>query len=222
MRFLRGLAATVLVIIALCASAVLGYQWLYPTYVVRYRLTVNAVAGDQAHTGSSVVEVHVRMQPRLVADMPPWNFGVRGEATFIDLGSGRNVLATLIPGPSKGSDAIGVLFKAFRVPLLAENAADLKNVRGARRLEPADWPAFATFSDVTDPLSVEPVDPSALEKNLGINARIESVLLTITDDPVTHNLEQTLPWLAAPLDAQQVAALSKRHFSKGAFVRNDP
>jgi len=41
-----------------------AYKWAYPTYAVRYRLTVNAQIDGQTRTESGVVEMHVKLQPR--------------------------------------------------------------------------------------------------------------------------------------------------------------
>jgi hypothetical protein len=222
MKFLKVLAA----LLVLCIVGIIGlyvsYPWIYPTYTTRYRLTVNAAIGEQQYSGSSVIEIRVKMQPRLLGDMPSWTFRVNGDAVFVDLGSGRNLVAPLSPGPSKGSDAVNVLFRAFHIPFLADNAADLKSLHGERGLDPAAWPAFVTFRDVNNPLSVEVVNPPALEKTFGPGARIDSVTLTITNDPVTRGLEQGLPWLASALSDKDKFALAKRHFSRTLFIRNEP
>lgn len=221
MKFLKVLAALLVLCIVGMIGLYVSYPWIYPTYTTRYRLTVNAAIGEQRYSGSSVIEVRVKTQPQ-VLDTPRWAFRVNGEATFVDLGSGRNLVAPLSPGPSKGSAAVNVLFRAFHIPFLAENAVNLKNVSGERRLAPADWPAFVTFRDVDHPLSVEVVNPPALENTFGAGARIESVTLAITDDPVTRGLEQSLPWLASALSDQDKFALAKRHFSRSLFIRNEP
>jgi hypothetical protein len=218
----RGCLLALAIPVVAVAALLAAYPLHYPTYVVRYRLTVNAVVGEQSHSGSTVIEVRVKRQPQLVADMPPLRFSITGEATFVDLGDGRNLVAGLSPGPSRGSDAVGVLSRAFNLPFAADNVFQLKNLRGERRLGPADWPAFVTFRNVSDPLSVEPVDSSALGSAFGVSARIESVTLAVTEAPVTHDLEQHLPWLSAPLSSQEMLVLARRQFSRGEFIRNDP
>jgi hypothetical protein len=56
---LISLAIPVVVVLGLVASCSLRY----PTYTIRYRLTVNAVVEGVAHSGSSVVEMRVVTQP---------------------------------------------------------------------------------------------------------------------------------------------------------------
>jgi hypothetical protein len=212
----------------LCVVAVIGlflsYPWLYPTYAVRYRLTVNAIVGEQPHSGSSVIEIRVKTQPNLL-DNPRWAFRVDGEATFVNLGEGRNLVALLNQGPSKASSATTILFRAFRVPFIAENAADLSKLSGERRLQPGDWPPFVTFQDVSDSLSVRAIDPSAFQDTYGAGARIDDVTVSITQEPVTHSLEQNLPWLGnTPQDHSDPKriAMVELHLGRSAFIRSDP
>jgi hypothetical protein len=224
MIFLKVLAAALVLCVVAVIGFLAGYPWLYPTYVVRYRLTVNAVVDEQPHSASSVIEIRVKTQPNLL-DNPRWAFRVIGEATFVDLGNGRNLVALLNSGPSKGSDAITVLFEAFRLPFSADHAADLPNLSGERGLQSTDWPPFVTFRDVGDALSVKAIDPSALQDTYGAGARIESVTVSITPDPVTHGLEERLPWLGnVPQDHSDPnrIAMIKLHLGRSAFIRSDP
>lgn len=217
----RGCLIALAIPVVAVLGFVAGYSMLYPAYTVRYRLTVNAIADGLPHSGSSVIEMRVKTQPQLVFDMPPWLFRISGEAVFVDLGNGRNLVAVLDPRPSRGSMAYMLPFKAFKIPFAVERARDLGGLQGERRLEQKDWPAFVTFRNVGDPSSVESVDPKDLAKTLGDGVRIESVIVAITQEPVTHNLAQSLPWLTAELNPQEILALSTRQISRGAFVRND-
>ena len=214
--------SVVLVLCALLAGGVVSsYRWMYPTYVVRYRLTVNAAVGEQRHSGSSVIEVLIKLQPHFLPDMPPWGIRVRGEAVFVDLGESRNLVALLNPERRKGKDCVIVLFDAFHVPIEPNHAVDLTIVRGERRVDAADWPAFASFRDVANPRSIVPVDPAAIDSVLGSDVRIESVTVSTTEDPVTRRLGDALPWIAGP-DYREIPALIERHFPIGAFKSDDP
>ena len=220
MSLLKVLGTLLVLALVGASLLILNYDRIYPAYAVRYRLTVTVLVDGTHHSGSSVVEIRVKTQPRLL-DSPPWSFRVDGEATFVDLGNGRNLVATLAPGPNKGLDATGILFRAFGIPFVVDRAADLTNVQGEKHLAPTDWPAFVTFRQTDKPLSIESVNPSSLDETLGTNVRIEDVTLTITRDAVTRNLAQNLRWLASPLDIQDTIALAKRHFGRRDFIRSD-
>jgi hypothetical protein len=218
----RGCLIALAVPVVAVAALIAGYPLLYPSYVVRYRLTVNAIVEGQPHSGSSVVEIRVKTQPQWIAEMPPLHLSASGEATFVDLGGGRNLSATLLSDSSGRLAAFDMLFKAFNIPYTVDGVAELRNLRGERRLEPANWPILVTFRDVTDPFSAEPVNSSDLEKTFGVKGRVESMTLAVTQDAVTYSLEQRLPWLLAALTYQDILALSERHLDKGVFTRNDP
>ncbi len=86
------------------ATLIAGYPLLYPTYVVRYRLTANALVNRQPTAGSSVVEACVKLQPRLL-DNPPWTFDIEGSFPAIDAGKrayARALLARPLPDHSEG------------------------------------------------------------------------------------------------------------------------
>jgi hypothetical protein len=62
-------------------------------------------------------------------------------------------------------------------------------------------PTLVFFSDVNDPLSVKQVNPSALRDTLGLDAQMGSVTVSITNDPITQDIEQKLPFLGKRLAA---------------------
>ena len=62
---------------------------------------------------------------------------------------------------------------------------------------PADGlPLMVTFADITDPTSVERVDPTDLTASFGSGVDLKAVTLEITDEPVTEGrVEAALVWL---------------------------
>jgi hypothetical protein len=206
------------VFVALCLAVVAGFPWayrlLYPIYVCRYRMTVDLVMGGRHYSGSSVAELRVKMQPRLL--VPPLVAGERGEATVVDLGDGRALVAQL---------GYPVVFRAFNLPNDPAGAAQLPLLRGERRLAMQNLPTLVFFSDVNDPLSVKQVNPSALRETLGLDAQMGSVTVSITNDPITQDIEQKLPFLGnGPLSDgdPRRAALVTAHLGRSYFIRNDP
>jgi hypothetical protein len=225
----RGLFIALVIPVVVVLGLVGAYSWRYPTYTIRYRLTVNAVAEGVPHSGSSIVEMRI---VQWLSEVPPWKFQVTGEATYVDLGDGRNLVAVLWYKPNRtagfyydlgGAPYYYLVFKAFDVPVLVEHARDLIRLRGERSLKQRDWPPFVTFRDVRDPSSVQSIDPKALSTTFGNDVRIDSVTVAITQEPVTRNLAQKLPWLAA-LVGPQVYPVdnSNPEISRGSLVREDP
>jgi hypothetical protein len=97
---MRRLGILALVIVLLIGAAVLFYKAVFPTYSYRYRMTVEVTVDGVVHSSSSVIEVRLRKQPQVFVPVPPVIAMVRGEAVFVDLGQGRNVIALLASGPN--------------------------------------------------------------------------------------------------------------------------
>jgi hypothetical protein len=229
----RGCLILLALPVIVAYGAWVGWRWAYPTYMVRYRLTVNAVAGGVPHSGSSVVEMRIVTQPHWLLAIPPWKFNVTGEATFVDLGYGRNLVAMLGYKPARtagsyfdlgGAPYYYHVFNAFDVPVVAEHAQDLTSLRGERPLKHKDWPPFATFCDVQDPFSVQSIDAKASPMTLGNDVRIDSVTVTITQEPATRSLAEKLPWLAELGEGSRIYPVNNANpeISQGSLVQEDP
>ena len=85
-------------------AVLVGYFLLFPNYTNRFRLTIEVQTPDGIRSGSSVIETTFFKS----GDWGPVEArGVRtqakGEAIFVDLGHGKNLLAILGFGPS-GTD----------------------------------------------------------------------------------------------------------------------
>jgi hypothetical protein len=124
----------------------------------------------------------------------------------------------LNPGPSKGTDVVTLLFRAFNVPFSADNAAEVAKLGGERRLDPANWPAFVTFQDVNEARSIKAINPPLLPDIYGSGARIASVTVSITSDPISRGLEEKLPWLASAFSIQEMVQLAKIHIARSQFI----
>src|SRR5579875_3813684 len=92
------LASISLFIALLIGSAVAWWKINYPTYSYRYRMTVQVEEDGKIHSGSSVIQVKINKQPQF-GDAPPQESHFYGDAVFVDLGNGRNVIALLAAGP---------------------------------------------------------------------------------------------------------------------------
>src|SRR6185312_5450921 len=89
-RFQKTSVGVVLVIV----SAIAVWKLiLFPTYTYRYRMTVNVESDGHRHSGASVIEVRLKRQLQFLSEVPPVSAEITGEAVFVDLGEGRNVIA---------------------------------------------------------------------------------------------------------------------------------
>ena len=192
-------------IILLCILAVIGggVAWCkisYPAYTYRYRMTVEVTVNGVVHSGSSVVEVTVQKQPE-VGDAPAQVSHVRGEAVFVDLGDGRNVIALLASGPN-GSDVdypYGLVPRLFRTSYDEHDLPKLAGLRGRRDIPENKLPTFVTFADLNDPKSVRVVKSDEFSQVFGPNVRLSDARIEMTNEPVTRGIEQKMPEIAKRL-----------------------
>jgi hypothetical protein len=213
LKSLATLAALCLVGYLFATFAVpLAYKWAYPTYNVRYRLTVNAQIDGQPKSASSVVDMHVKLQPRLL-DNPPWVFDLNGEYPAMDIGDGQTLVALMARRDHKGPDATSIVFRAFGIPYQADRASNLGDLHGELQLAPRDWPDFVVVRDANSPPSINSLDQSA-----GLKIRIKSVTLAITSDLVTCGLSLRFPWVGVRGDLTLDRALAKQELRMSNFT----
>ena len=99
-----------LIAIAFLGASYAAYAIAYPTYSYRWRITIEVDTASGTRTGSSVLETTTIQYPAwLTLGANSSNTSVRGEAVFVDLGNGRNLVALLALGPH-AEDGRAVLF----------------------------------------------------------------------------------------------------------------
>jgi hypothetical protein len=87
-----------LMILATMLAVAVGLSACFsPVYKHRYRLTIAVDTPDGRKTGSSVIEASHTISTSL-ATRGSGVTGVRGEAVYVDLGQGRQVIALLAVG----------------------------------------------------------------------------------------------------------------------------
>ncbi len=159
-KIFRGSAWIALAIIfapiALLSSFIILSE--IPTGSVRFRVTAEITTPDGVRTGSSVLQSSFY---RTVGAVSGATAKLRGEAVFIELGAGRNVVVLLAHGPmGEGGDA----FAALPVTALTGagwgwNAKKAMEERGGSLSGSADLtglliPTMVTVPDLKDPTSV--------------------------------------------------------------------
>jgi hypothetical protein len=219
----------VLAIIALCIALLIGSglawcKFAYPSYTYRYRMTVEVDVGGVVHTGSNVIEVTAQKQPAFVWGVTPVLSTVKGDAVFVDLGEGRNVIALLASGPNGNDvDYPGRLINL--VYGLSYEDRDLPKfpvLKGSRDLPPQLLPTFVTFADLNDPKTARVVSPDEFNRVFGIDVHLKRAWIEMTTDPVTKGIEKKMPMLNSHRDTMQRAYSEPMKFTAQyhKFLRN--
>ncbi len=152
------------------------------------RLTLIFATPDGDVSGSAVIEVSWS-EVNSVHNYPG---GYRGEASVVNLGSGRYLFALL------DEQTKYLAFETFNGgPGIGEKIfAAMAQFRGIKPVLPENYPLMVTFDDIKDPASVKKVDPDNLAATFGPGYSLKSVTLEITDEPVTRGeVEKVLGWL---------------------------
>ncbi|HLG81433.1 MAG TPA: hypothetical protein VKY22_10475 [Bradyrhizobium sp.] len=168
------------------------YKLKYPTYTYHYRMTVEVDAGGEIRSGSSVIEVNARRQPQLLPEIGPFERWARGQAVFVPLPGGKNIVGLLASG-ARGENAdypIRIIHRVFNVG----DVERLPTLHGRRELAADQMPTLATVTDPDDGASTLVVKPEALSGLLGV--RLRSIEIEMTTDPTTApDIQAHLPFL---------------------------
>jgi hypothetical protein len=199
----------------------------WATYVHRFRLTIEVETPDGIKSGAGVMQSAYMRK----ADWIPQTGGVipslRGDAVFVDLGNGRNVIAILGMGPTGSQDGITSLAaRAFDrdKPLWF---IDAPHWTGSAELDLDSVPTLVTFTDLNDPNSAKSIygteyvfgggsrrrvalDEFAKTFGPGFRFRRATVemvpirswplrLLGLGGEPITRGIERRLPVIMSKL-----------------------
>ena len=177
-----------------------GLVWLMGqprTY--RYRMTVEVDTPDGPRTGSVVREVeYVPSLPLLAASQ--FTLKQRGEAVAVDLPGGQTLFVLLhVDGHETIRAGFGQGRETDVKTLLDRAKADGETytyppsaVLGRHKLS---YPPFVRFRDPAVPASVEKVDPEHLADSFGSGIALRRITMSMTDDPVTYQLDNRFSWL---------------------------
>lgn len=162
-------------------------------------MTVNVEADGKVYSGSSVIEVRLTKQVQLTTEMPPLKTEVSGEAVFVDLGGGRNVIALLASGANaRNSDHPKyIVAKHFNLSYEDRDLVKFPKLQGSW-IE-SELPTIITFTDLNDPKTARVV--LSFDEVFGPGARLGDVTIEMTGAPVTRGIEQKLPLLLTYRDA---------------------
>lgn len=163
-------------------------------------ITVETPAGEVS--GASVSAVNWRKH-WIQTDGMGWSFDLTGEAVVVEVAPGH-YLFTLLKGEGTkeymGSVAAASIAGRQGRVIDGELFDEIRDKRdraaGVITVPKYQYPMLVTFADITDPTSVELVDPANLAASFGPGVRLKSVTLEVTDEPVTKPfLRELLRWL---------------------------
>jgi hypothetical protein len=231
----KGLAIIFTCALALVGGAVVWGKLSHPTYSYRYRLTITLEVDGKINSGSSVIEVTWKGGPE-IGDVGPYHPSVRGQATFIDLGSRGSVIAVLtaqqtIEGPGytvrwpDGVDTIFLAARAFGNASTNKELSELPRLKGERKLVPDNMPRLIWFPKLDDPMTARKLLVKDIPAVLDPTARLVDAYVEITHDPILITIDKRLPWydvLKRPLGEGVIQIGYGFALTKSMFVGDGP
>src|ERR1700716_2410859 len=158
--------------LALLAALVIGDQIRINRPGHKYRLTVEVETPDGIKSASGVMAVH-----------PDRSYSrggqtrTNGDAVFVDLGGGKNLLALLahIDQSVEFDGTNYVALRAYNVAGRKVSFNDMTRMTGAVPLTGALIPVLVTFISPDDPATARAVPPADLEAALGNGFRLHGI-----------------------------------------------
>ncbi len=210
---------TLKIITLLIIGLVVVYKLTYPTYTYRYRMTVEVNTPEGVKSGSSVIEVTTIQWPKWLSGIFAGKHSdttAIGEAVFIDLGNGKNIVALLTNGhyaeinsTRKLAERAFFHTKTRGLPSL-KVAKELSKMIGEKKVLTGDQiPTIVTFDDLNDPESLSVVYATAvsnygddnipeildnMETKFGSGFKFKSASIQLVKDDITNTLDNNIPW----------------------------
>lgn len=165
-----------------------------PRTEVRQKVTLSVETPSGLKTAESVISVSY-VPPLLngpAAGFDQATITRSGEAVVMEVTPGRYLFALL-----KGLPDPWTVFFPNQGP--QDTIVKFKGMIGeTHELAQTQYPLLVTFGDISDPSSVEKVDPLNIEAAFGPGYRLIGVELALTDEPVTMGqAKKVLRWLCA-------------------------
>jgi hypothetical protein len=190
--------------LALLAALVIGDQIRINRPNHKYCLTVEVETPEGVKSASGVMSVHPdRGYSRR------GHTATRGDAVFVDLGGGKNLVALLahIDGTLDLDGMNYVALRAYKAAGRNVSFNEMSRMTGAVPVTGALIPVLVTFTVSGDPASARTVPPDDLAAALGKGFRLRGVSAEAVPngvwpldfggafgEPVTRGIEAKLPW----------------------------
>jgi hypothetical protein len=193
--------------LALLAALVIGDQIRINRPAHKYRLTVEVETPEGRKSASGVLAVH-----------PDRSYSRRGQtrtlgdAVFVDLGQGKNLVALLAHIDNNKLEFDGINYVALRAYTAAQGKRVSFNAMSAQTgivpVKAALVPVLVSFADPANPASARAVAPDDAEAVLGKGYRLQGITAEVVPngfwpldfggllgEPVTRGIVAKLPWL---------------------------
>lgn len=191
--------------LALLAALFIGDQIRINRPGHKYRLTVEVETPEGVKSASGVLSVHPdRGYSR------HGHTATRGDAVFVDLGAGKNLVA-LLAHIDKTIDLDATNYVALRAYKAAGHNVsfnEMSRMTGTVPVTGALIPVLVTFADPSDPATARTVPPDNLEAAFGKGFQLHGILAEVVPngfwpldfggplgEPVTRGIEAKLKWL---------------------------
>lgn len=225
------------------ALLIVGWNvFVQPSYEHRFRITLAVATPDGVKEGSSVWSV--TCSEPLPGGLSTMTGGCStvGEAVFVDLGQGRNLVGLMALGPrGERVNVYDLAARAFDYADVPRNKDGIPRFswysyaphwQGSRRLSGNNIPTLISFADLKDPASARVVEPTqaGVASVLGADYRLEHItlemvpagiwplnLVRLSGVPVTIEIQSRIPALKAG-ERPAVIALRAAIPSTNAFV----
>lgn len=217
-KIVIGVIVAPFIFAALLAALWVFSGWVkYPTYAFRYRLTAEVQTPSGLRSGSSVIGVTARHVDTI--DVSQFQVHVQGDAIFIDLGDGKNLIVSLAFGPEYGIYNPGVIGKlpAIAFGIRSEKEwGSIKDRKESVQLADSNIPTLISFTDLRDPTTARLVRSDGgcaassslpnlnmlgchtFSEMFGPGYNLKRVTLAITNDPVSRDIDKHFPWWGTP------------------------
>jgi hypothetical protein len=219
----RGLKLSGLAILGLLSLLVIGDQIRIRRPEFKYRLQVEIETPDGVKSSANVYSVTPNRSYGGSNSGESAGPKTRGDALFVDLGGGRNVVALLAVGTAP-TDLDATNYIAMRAFTAAGRKVQFRDMKKTTAMTPVAVPAenapvLVSFKDVSDPKSARRLTADNAQELLGAGYKLHNVTVSTTangfwpidfggalGEPVSHGIEDKLPWLKGEPGAVNQAA----------------
>ena len=193
MKKLLLIALVLLAVFTLTRSE--RYSW-------RQKLTITIETPAGEVSAASVSQVSWRKH-WVQTDGMGWDYELTGEAVVVEVTPGHYLFALLkgagvteYMGTVAAASIVGRKGRVIDGALFDEVRDRNDRAAGVITVPEYQYPMLVTFADITDPASVELIDPADLAASFGPGVKLKSVVLEVTDEAVTKPiLDGLLGWL---------------------------